>query len=160
MAQTILCHLLIGLPASGKSTFALKLQQQIPNSIIVSTDAVRLKLYGDATIQGNWNTIEQEVIKQVKLAIANQQSVIYDATNVKAAWRISFMNQLQDTNTQWIAWWLKTPVPICQQQNLMRSRQVPNHIINIFGEYLLQSPPTINEGFLTVKEIELNYNTT
>ena len=34
-------------------------------------------------------------------------------------------------------------------------RRVSNHIINTYYEYLLESPPTVEEEFVAVKEIEL-----
>ena len=151
-----LCHLLIGLPASGKSTFARQLNQQIPNSVVVSTDTIRARLFGDAATQGDWNRIEEMVIEQVRLAIDYEQIVIYDATNVQIAWRNSFLDKVSDLNSEWIAWWIKTPVNVCKNWNKYRSRRVPNHVINTYYEYLLESPPTVEEGFVAVKEIELS----
>lgn len=48
----MLCHFLIGVPSSGKSTFA-QLLAQTGNYQIISTDAIRQQLYGDETIQGS-----------------------------------------------------------------------------------------------------------
>ncbi|MEL6788016.1 MAG: ATP-binding protein, partial [Cyanobacteria bacterium J06607_15] len=155
MTQSILCHLLIGLPASGKSTFAQQLSQQIPNSVVVSTDTMRARLYGDEMVQGDWNRIENLVIEHVRLAISYEQIVIYDATNVQLAWRNSFLDKVSDLNSEWIAWWLKTPVNVCKNLNKYRSRQVPNQVINDYYQYLEESPPTVEEGFVAVKEVEL-----
>ncbi|MEM7761545.1 MAG: ATP-binding protein [Cyanobacteria bacterium P01_A01_bin.40] len=155
MTQSILCHFLIGLPGSGKSTFARELSQQIPNSVIISTDEIRLRLFGDEKIQDEWNRVEQKVIEQVKLGIDYEQSVIYDATNVRLDWRNSFLRQLQHLNSEWIAWWIKTPVEICKQWNQQRSRQVPNQVIDTYQEYLEQSPPNVDEGFIAVREIKV-----
>ena len=154
MTQSTLCHLLIGLPASGKSTFARQLNQQIPNSVIVSTDTIRERLFGDEKIQGDWNQVENMVIEHVRLAIKYKQIVIYDATNVQLAWRNSFLDKVSDLNSEWIAWWIKTPVNVCKNWNKYRSRRVPNQILNTYYEYLLESPPTVEEGFLAVREIE------
>lgn len=155
MTQSILCHLLIGLPASGKSTFAKQLNQQIPNSVIVSTDTIRARLFGDEMIQKGWNQVENMVIEQVRLALKYEQIVIYDATNVQLAWRNSFLDKVSDLNSEWIAWWIKTPVNVCKNWNKFRSRRVPNQTINTYYEYLLESPPTVEEGFLAVREIEV-----
>jgi len=149
----MLNHLLIGLPGSGKSTFANQLQEQIPDSVIVSTDIVRARLFGDQSIQGDWNRIEQEVIVHVRLALAHNQPVIYDATNVRVDWRDSFLTKIDDTNTEWIAWWIKTPVETCKQWNLKRSQPVPDHVIDTYAEYLMESPPDVTEGFIAVREI-------
>ncbi len=153
MTQPLLCHLLVGLPSSGKSTFAQQLNQQIPNSVIISTDAIRFRLYGDESIQGNWGQIEEAVIEQIRLAITYEQTVIYDATNVRLAWRNSILDKVSDLNSEWIAWWIKTPVNVCKYWNRRRSRQVPNRVINIYYDDLIESPPTVKEGFLAVRAI-------
>ena len=156
MSQPNLCHFLIGLPGSGKSTFARKLNQQIPNSVIISTDDIRLRLFGDEEIQGDWNRVEQVVIEQVKLAFTYDQSVIYDATNVQFTWRRSFLDKVDQFNAEWIAWWIQTPVEICKQWNLKRSRQVPDHVIDIYAEHLNETPPTVKEGFIAVRKTKLD----
>ncbi len=153
--QPILCHMLIGLPGSGKSTFASKLKEQILDSVIISSDTIRERVFGDPSAQGDWNRIENEIIYQVKLALTYNQPIIYDATNVRDDWRSSFLIKLDSTNTEWMAWWIKTPVDTCKQWNKKRSRQVPDQVIDTYAEYLAESPPSIEEGFVTVREINL-----
>jgi dephospho-CoA kinase len=53
----MICHFLIGVPGSGKSTFSAEFAK-LGNYRIVSTDAIRASLYGDATIQGEWVEVE------------------------------------------------------------------------------------------------------
>jgi predicted kinase len=72
-------HFLIGTPGSGKSTFA-KLLSSLGNCEIISTDEIRQELYGDATIQGEWHTIEATVINRICTAFSLGKSVIYDAS--------------------------------------------------------------------------------
>ena len=153
MNRPLLCHLLVGLPSSGKSTFAQQLNQQIPNSVIISTDAIRKRLYDDEQIQKGWNQIENIVIEQVRLAIKYEQIVIYDALNVRQASRNSFLDKVSELNSEWIAWWINTPVNICKYWNKRRLRPVPNDIINDYYDDLQQFPPTVEEGFIAVKEI-------
>ena len=153
--QPILCHLLIGLPGSGKSTFARKLQEQIPDSVVISTDTIRDKLFGDQSVQGDWNRVENEAIYHIKLALNYNQPVIYDATNARDDWRSSFLVKLDHTNTEWMAWWIKTPIEICKQWNKKRSHQVPDHVIDTYAEYLAESLPSIEEGFIAIREIVL-----
>ena len=154
MTQPILCHLLIGLPASGKSTFAQQLNQQIPNSVVVSTDTIRERLFGDAKTQKGWTQVEDMVIEHVRLAINYEQIVIYDATNAQKAWRSSFLDKVSDLNSEWIAWWIKTPANVCRNWNKYRARQVPNHVISTYYEYIQEAPPTVEEGFLAIREVE------
>jgi predicted kinase len=106
MAHSIVCHFLIGLPASGKSTLAQILAQE-SGGLVVSTDRIRAQLYGDEAVQGVWQEIETEVFKQVKDAIKQQQSVIYDATNANCLWRTRFLRQVA---TYWLDWYLDLPI--------------------------------------------------
>lgn len=102
MAHSLVCHFLIGLPASGKSTLARILAQE-STGLVVSIDRVRAQLYGDEAIQGVWQEIETEVFKQVKDAIEQRQSVIYDATNANRLWRTEFLRQVTDFgDTCWL----------------------------------------------------------
>ncbi len=89
----MLCHFLIGIPASGKSTFA-QLLAQTGDYQIISTDAIRQQLYGDEKIQGNWLEIEAEMLKQMQEAIALHRGIIYDATNIKRAWRLDLLEKI------------------------------------------------------------------
>ena len=46
--------LLIGLPGSGKTTYAKNYAQKYINDVVhLSSDKIRQELYGDETIQGN-----------------------------------------------------------------------------------------------------------
>ncbi len=153
MTQPILCHLLVGLPSSGKSTFARQLNQQIPNSVIVSCDTIRSRLYGDKPIKQDWNRIEDLIIEDVRLAMNYEQTVIYDATNVRLDRRNSFLDKVSDRDCEWIAWWIKTPVNVCKYWNKRRSPSVPNYAIDLDYDDLQHSPPTVEEGFVAVKEI-------
>lgn len=151
----MLCHFLIGIPASGKSTFA-QLLAQTGNYQIISTDAIRQELYDDEKIQGNWLEIEAEVIKQIKEAIALKTPVIYDATNIKRAWRIDFLQKVvqQVKNLDWLAWHLNLNLTVCQQQNQQRVRKVPDNIIKKMAEDIKLFPPHVAEGFINVQVIK------
>lgn len=92
MNRPLVCHFLIGIPGSGKSTFAQLLAPEI-DGVIVSTDEIREQLYSDAATQGVWTDIEAEVLRQIQDAVTTQQSVIYDATNAMREWRLDFLHK-------------------------------------------------------------------
>ncbi|MGB7443752.1 MAG: ATP-binding protein [Coleofasciculaceae cyanobacterium] len=151
-----LCHFLIGIPSSGKSTLAKKLLQIDTNAVVVSTDAIRALLFGDESIQGDWLLIESEVFKQIELAVSLGKSVIYDATNAKQEWRLSMLEKLgRYKNLQWIGWHVKTPLSTCLAWNRQRNRQVPEEIIEKMDMFLRENPPTLAEGFAAVYRLNL-----
>ncbi|KOP26840.1 kinase [Hapalosiphon sp. MRB220] len=163
MSTPPICHFLIGVPGSGKSTFAANIAK-LENCCIVSTDAIRQQLYGDVTIQGNWIDIEAEVISQITEAIAQNNSVIYDATNAKRVWRMDLLMKLNSSvaslsqhrsEVQWMAWYLQTPIATCKAWNQKRDRQVPDMIIENMHKSLQEFAPIAAEGFVVVKQIDV-----
>lgn len=165
----MLCHFLTGIPASGKSTFA-QLLAQTGDYQIISSDTIRQQLYGDENIQGNWLEIEAEMLKQMQEAIILNRGIIYDATNVKRAWRIDLLNKIAQQldskkisftkgdlggseNIEWLAWYINLDLTVCKEQNQQRERKVPDEIIEKMAENINLFPPHVAEGFIHVQEI-------
>jgi predicted kinase len=139
---------LIGCPSSGKSTLANQLIKQIPNYRIISTDQIRQKLFGDESIQGNWQLIETEIFAQIQQQLTAGNSIIYDATNAKRPWRIALLQKLKSIdNLDIIGLHLQTLLEICKQWNKQRQREVPEPIIESYYQALKQFPPIPAEGF-------------
>ncbi|NJN22182.1 MAG: AAA family ATPase [Leptolyngbya sp. RL_3_1] len=79
---------LIGLPGSGKSTWADLFMGLDPPYGLISTDRIRAQLYGDEAIQGNWGTIWAEVTAQFErhvglIRAGTWGGSLYDATNTR-----------------------------------------------------------------------------
>ncbi|MDX2273545.1 MAG: WYL domain-containing protein [Cyanobacteriota bacterium] len=147
-------HLLIGPPASGKSTLAACLAEALTDYQIISTDAIRQDLYGDPTIQGHWPDIEAQVLNQANQALQQGLSIIYDATNAHRSWRLDLLQKLPTLD--WIGWHLTTPIEVCKQRNQQRSRQVPDAVIEAMAQSLKHFPPVPAEGFLDVLALDLS----
>ena len=157
MSTPPICHMIIGVPGSGKSTFAAKLAK-LGNYRIVSTDAIREELYGDATIQGDWAKIEAKVISEIVTVIIEDNCVVYDATNAKRGWRLDLLQKLNlavSSPILWIGWYLKTPLAICKHWNRQRTRQVPEVVIEAMYKSLQDFPPIVAEGFAVIKEVDI-----
>ncbi|MFP4135199.1 MAG: AAA family ATPase, partial [Halothece sp.] len=126
MESPLIHHFLIGLPGSGKSTFAKEVLARIyDDSIIISSDRAREELYGEATIQGNWQEIESFIFQQVQSAIAQGKTIIYDATNAKRAHRLEWLQKVEtllDDPPLWMAWQINTPAKQAKQWNKQRDR--------------------------------------
>jgi adenylylsulfate kinase-like enzyme len=69
------CHLLIGPPASGKTTLAGVLAE-LTDAVVLSTDVVRQELFGDAAVQGPWRDIEALLHQRIREAVASGTPVI------------------------------------------------------------------------------------
>lgn len=86
--------MLCGIPASRKSTHAKYIAQH-ENAIILSSDDMRVELYGDVNHQDSNSELFQELYKRAKLNLAAGQNVIIDATNISQKKRINFINDFK-----------------------------------------------------------------
>jgi len=87
------CHLLIGPPGSGKTTLAHQLAPLLQResgepALVLSTDAIRAELFGDAVVQGPWEEIRAVLLQRLNSAVADGRPVIVDATHARRPWRL------------------------------------------------------------------------
>jgi len=163
MEFSTLNHILIGLPGSGKSTFAKVLADLFDNAVIISSDKARQTLYGDETTQGHWQEIETELLQQVQTAIAQGKTVIYDATNAKRAHRLDWLQKMEtllEQSQAWVGWYLQTSAETAKQWNQGRDRQVPEGVIDRMQTTLKRFPPHASEGFVKVQTIDVRHSET
>lgn len=144
--------LLIGLPGSGKTTWAKGFVTQFSAYQLVSTDAIRQQLYGDEAIQGDWLVIWRTVLEQWQAGIraihqGDCQGVIYDATNARRRYRRDILVTARQLGfTTLIGCWFDTPLAICLQRNRQRPRQVPEAILYRMHRQLVGACPDRQEG--------------
>jgi predicted kinase len=146
------CHLLIGPPASGKTTLAGVLAQ-LTGAVVLSTDVVRGELFGDAAVQGPWRDIEALLHQRLREAVAAGTPVILDATHARRPWRLAITQGLTlPVPVEWIGWWLYTPLATCLQWNQTRKRLVPEPVIREMAAALADPAfgPSRAEGFAAV----------
>jgi predicted kinase len=146
------CHLLIGPPASGKTTLAGVLAE-LTGAVVVSTDVLRCELFGDAAVQGPWRDIEALLHQRLREAVAAGTPVIVDATHARRPWRLAITQALSlPAPVEWIGWWLYTPLATCLQWNQSRKRLVPEPVIRELAAALADPAlgPSRAEGFATV----------
>lgn len=87
--------MVVGLPGSGKSTWAKNYIENTYEKIVyLSSDAIRKELYGDESIQGNPNEVFELMKKRTLAALKENCQVIYDATNVTRKNRRSIISQI------------------------------------------------------------------
>ena len=149
-------HLLIGPPASGKSTLAATLAPLL-GAQIVSCDAIRQQLWGDAGVQGPWTDLEPLLHGAIDRALAEGDNVLVDATHAQRSWRRRLMRRdLGARRLEWFGWWLQTPLNQCLTWNRFRQRQVPDAVIGAMHQRLATplNKPDPSEGFTAL--IRLN----
>lgn len=145
-------YMMVGLPASGKSTIA-KVISEFEKAIIVSTDEIREELFNDIDDQEHNAEVFDEVESRIKFYIANEQDVIFDATNVSYKRRRAFLEKLKHYRVKKIAILVATPYEECIKRNAERGRKVPEEVITrMYHNFYI---PQYYEGF---DEIQIRYN--
>jgi len=143
----------IGLPASGKSSFARAIAAATPGTIVVSTDAIRAQLFGDEAVQGPWREVWGCVETQLRAAVTEIRAgtcpgAIYDATNVVRRNRRDVLRYARAWGFTRITGLLcETPLEVCLIRNQRRSRVVPRAAIETMARKLAGAPPDRSEGF-------------
>ena len=158
MTPALRCHLLIGQPASGKTTLAKALAPLLsapdePPAQVLSTDAIRAEVFGDAAVQGPWMDIQQRLHQRIQECVATGIPVIVDATHARRAWRLEITQALPlPAPVEWIGWWLYTDLPTSLEWNSRRERAVPVPVIQEMAAALADPHfgPSRAEGFAAI----------
>ena len=120
--------MMIGLPASGKSTKAQEYAKAY-NATIFSSDALRKELYGDESIQGDNTKLFNTLHRQIKTHLKNGYSAIFDATNISYKKRMAFLSELKNISCNKICVLMATPYEECLKRNAEREHKVPENVI-------------------------------
>lgn len=141
----MILYTMIGLPGSGKSTFAAN----HPECVVVSTDAIRGELFGNESEQKNGNLVFKIAYARLARAVEAGQDAIFDATNLQRKYRKTLFQMFPNVNH--VAVFVNTPVGECLERNKKRARVVPASVIRRMSYQM--EPPTIEEGFSKIIEI-------
>jgi predicted kinase len=146
-------YILIGIPCSGKSTYA---NEYLNNShtIIVSSDKIRKDLTGTYKFSSENNNLVFDIAKkQVQNALSNGFDAVVDATNTNKKYRKNFIKISNEYNCNIIAIVFKTPLALCLKRNSKRDndRRVPEQIIIEMSEF--DSNIKESDGFDEIKYI-------
>ena len=133
-------YTMVGLPASGKSTFANKHKE----CVIVNTDDIRQELLGDWKNQDKGDLIFKVAFERINEALESGHDVIFDATNVQRKYR----KKIFQFNAEHIAVYMNVNAEECKRRNALREHKVPDEVIDRMS-YKLQVP-TKEEGFKEV----------
>ena len=157
-------NMLIGLPGSGKSTFAEKWFGGLNDgTVILSSDAIREELWPEDPHSHQSKADHNKVFSLMKLrtlrALDNNHDVIYDATNVSKKERTDLLNELKDKSLEpfeSVAYVFETDVPTCIERQNNRDRKVPEEVILRMAKRF-EMPDEI-EGWDSIKRIrDLSY---
>ena len=140
---------MVGLPASTKSSYAEKLKLEY-DAVVLSSDKLREELLGDINSQDKNTNVFDEMNKRAKQLLDNGQNVIIDATNINRKRRIHLINN-EIKADEYIVYYMNTPFAKCLYNDSQRGRNVGYEVINRM--YKNMHIPTKLEGWDSVNWI-------
>jgi predicted kinase len=143
--------LLVGLPGSGKSTWA---QSKVTPGIsgVLSSDAVRELLVDDANNQNIHARVFRVLRELLKHRLELRRPVTYiDATNLTPRERRPYIKLAELFDSEIEAVFFDVPAKECILRNRGRQRIVPDEVIGMMAAKLV--PPDEQEGFSRVSVV-------
>lgn len=139
--------MMVGLPGSGKTTYAKYLSSTLRNVVIHSSDAIRKEIYGTEKEQGDAERVFKLLHKRAAIDLRCDKNVIYDATNIKADNR---ERAIQAMTTDFpavekIALIMDTDLETCEDNNASRDEHIPEYVYDRM--HASSSRPDYSEGF-------------
>jgi predicted kinase len=128
-------YLTIGIPGCGKSTYANTLA-----ATEINLDNCREAVNGD---QGDQRNIAEVIAYRDELilkAAEQQQDIVISDTNIQPQFRTELVSDLRYLGYEVIYVVFNTSVETALQQNLMREKVVPEHVIYRMHDQLVNNP--------------------
>ena len=136
--------ILVGYPASGKSTRA----KEVPGTVL-SSDTIREELYGNEETQGNPKEVFDTLYQRMETLLAIGQSIIVDATNINRWERKRAIDLAKKWNARNIVCInIDTPIEECKKRNQARERKVPDFVYDRMSQKF--ESPSYDEGFTLI----------
>lgn len=138
--------MMIGIPGSGKTTIAKRLQESL-NAIIISSDVVR-------SHHPDWKEecIFPEVYRQIAKNLNSGSNVIFDATNIDCQTRAKHLRAIRAfiSSFRLVAYVILADPDICIKRIILRNEKkvelfLPPEVTLFYHHKLVH--PALEEGF-------------
>ena len=142
--------LLVGIPGSGKTTYAEKYIEEHPGAVHLSSDKIRKELHGDESIQDNPGEVFSIMQKRAIAGLDLGYNVIYDATNMTRKDRAGIITACPkfakiECHIVW------APIETCIERDAIRNRTVGKEVIDRMLKRF--QAPYYDEGIHAIKII-------
>jgi predicted kinase len=136
--------MMVGVSYSGKSYIAERLSEA-GNIEIISSDRLRLELYGDENDQEHNHELFIELHRRIREYLMSGKSVVYDATNLSAKRRKAFLNEIKNIQCYKECMVVVAPIKTLKHRHKTRKRVVPWEVIE--GQIKKFNCPDTSEGW-------------
>ena len=120
-------YMTIGLPASGKSSWAENMSSTGVKHH--SSDSIREELFNNVAEQTKNNVVFETLHKRIIQDLKDGNDVVFDACNISAKRRMAFLKTINHLNVNKIAILFATPYEQVLINNSTRERVVPEEVI-------------------------------
>ncbi|MFX1288247.1 MAG: AAA family ATPase [Promethearchaeota archaeon] len=126
--------ILVGLPASGKSTLAFKLKKILESNFqkkvkIIDPDILRKETFTTSFDFRNEPEIREKKLQSVKRALIEGYIVISDDLNYYSSMRHDLKSIADSLSIKFYIIHILTPLKLCLKRNTERGKPIPNKII-------------------------------
>lgn len=142
--------LLVGIPGSGKTTYAEKYIKEHTGTVHLSSDKIRAELWGNEATQGDNNEVFSLMQSRAIEALNNGQNVVYDATNITRKDR-SYIITLCPKFAKIECHIIWAPIETCIERDSARKRTVGKEVIDRMLKRF--QAPYYDEGIDEIKVI-------
>ena len=121
-------YLLVGPPASGKSTFLKKTMPLLENARAISRDEIRFALVAeDEPYFSREDEVFECFLNEIRSSLNKNDHTFIDATHINEGSRKKILRRINTSNVKVFCLVFTTPLDICIQRNYLRDgrRQVP-----------------------------------
>lgn len=145
-------YMLVGLPASGKTTLANSWNYM--HARVRSSDDLRDELLNDTNDMSKNAEIFDLLHSLIKADLYHGYDTMYDATNLNSDRRKEFLKSLTLLNCKKICLFIDTPSEVCDERNLNRDRIVPVSVMTRMKANL--QIPMMSEGWNEIRGGNIN----
>jgi len=135
--------IMVGLPGSGKSTFAKDLIYD--GVVYISSDEIRDEFFNGEYGKEQNNEVFRIVMERYEKALQEGKDVVLDATHLLEKYRRKYIEKAKEYNGYLIAIYIGVSYTVAYERNLKRDRQVPKDVIRRM--FFDLEPPSHKEGF-------------
>lgn len=140
-------YVMVGVPASGKSTAAAMIAKKTC-AYLIESDKIRFSNFAEPQYSASENfQVFNIAFDEIGRAVRFDRNVVFDATNIKKSQREKIINQFP-AHYEKRCLFMNTGIVTCLLRNESRARRVPDSVIERMYDAL--EPPTECEGFCEV----------
>ena len=137
-------YVMCGISGSGKSYYAADLAELEPDTEIVSTDAIREELFGDASVQKDGDKVFAIAYDRTRKFLEEGKNVVFDAMSLRPRDRFSLISQF-DKMAHMFCMVTGNDSARALENQRKRDRQVPDEVV--LAQAKRFKMPTIEEGW-------------